>query len=146
MKIGTDFHWEMGHRLPEHPGGCRNVHGHSYVMRVTVEGEVQTNGMVIDFYDVKKIVQPLVDKLDHAFLCSESDTLMKNFLTRAKLKCVLVPFPTTAENIAHYFLEAIRPRLKKIKHLHKINVRVSETATSFAEAAEEIGEWRNLKI
>jgi len=146
MKIACDFHWEMGHRLPEHAGGCKNVHGHSYNMRVEIDGEVQRNGMVMDFFDIKKIVQPLVEKLDHSFLCSETDMLMKNFLAKAKMKCVLVPFQTTAENIARYFLDAIRPRLKKVKHLRRISVRVAETESSFAEAAEEIGEWRNLKI
>ncbi len=146
MKIACDFHWEMGHRLPDHTSGCQNVHGHSYTMRVVIEGEVQSNGMVMDFFDLKKIVQPLVEKLDHAFLCTETDKLMKSFLTKAKMKQVLVPFPTTVENIVRYFLDAVSARLRKTPHLHRISVRVHETASSFAELNEDIGEWRNLNM
>ena len=127
MKISCDFHWEMGHRLPAHPSGCKNVHGHSYTMRVVIEGDVQPNGMVMDFYDLKKIVEPVVGQLDHAFLCTESDALMKDFLANAKLKCVVVPFPSTVENIATYFLDMIRAGLQHIPHIHRISVRVNET-------------------
>jgi 6-pyruvoyltetrahydropterin/6-carboxytetrahydropterin synthase len=140
MKIACDFHWEMGHRLPEHTGGCKNVHGHSYKMNVEIEGDVQQSGMVMDFFDLKAVVQPLVDSLDHSFLCDESDKLMKNFLQEAKLKVVLVLFPTTAENIAKYFLSTIGRKLSVLKHISRITVRVSETATSYAEASANIGD------
>ncbi|HZV12405.1 MAG TPA: 6-pyruvoyl tetrahydropterin synthase family protein [Candidatus Kapabacteria bacterium] len=133
MRIACDFHWEMGHRLPEHFGACKNVHGHSYRMNVEVEGEVRPSGMVMDFFDLKKSVQPLVDKLDHSFLCDESDMLMKKFLQEAKLNIVLVPFPTTAENITKYFIEAIGEQLKAYRYISRITVRVSETASSYAE-------------
>ena len=68
--------------------------------------------MVMDFYDLKKIVEPVVGQLDHAFLCTESDALMKDFLANAKSKCVVVPFPSTVENIATYFLDMIRAGLR----------------------------------
>jgi len=50
MKIAKEFRWEMGHRLPEHTGLCRNIHGHSYRMVVEITGDVLANGMIIDFY------------------------------------------------------------------------------------------------
>jgi len=40
MKIAKEFKWEMGHRLPEHFGQCKNIHGHSYKMLVEFEGEI----------------------------------------------------------------------------------------------------------
>ena len=60
MKIAKEFHWEMGHRLPEHFGLCKNIHGHSYKMIVEFEGELDEQGMVIDFYDVEKIIAPII--------------------------------------------------------------------------------------
>ena len=41
MKIAKEFRWEMGHRLPEHFGLCKNIHGHSYKMIVEFEGELR---------------------------------------------------------------------------------------------------------
>ena len=55
MKIAKEFRWEMGHRLLEHKGKCYNLHGHSYKLLVEFGGEVEPNGMVMDYFDVKKI-------------------------------------------------------------------------------------------
>ena len=69
------FHFEAAHALNGYDGKCRNIHGHSYELRVTVKGMPLNepgnpkNGMVIDFHDLKQIVnQEVVDKLDHAFI------------------------------------------------------------------------------
>ena len=96
-RIAKDFRWEMAHRLPNHNGGCRNVHGHSYRMWVELTGEPDDQGMVIDYFDLKKMVDPLISEIDHAFLCDLSDTLIVNFLESSGLKAVYVDFPTTAE-------------------------------------------------
>ena len=61
MKIAKEFRWEMGHRLKFHKGKCINLHGHSYKMMVEFTGDVDENGMVLDYYDVKEIISPLVD-------------------------------------------------------------------------------------
>jgi 6-pyruvoyltetrahydropterin/6-carboxytetrahydropterin synthase len=66
MKIAKEFKWEMGHRLPEHFDKCKNIHGHSYKMIVELEGEILESGMVMDYYDLKKIINPIVEKLDHS--------------------------------------------------------------------------------
>src|SRR5437868_1916429 len=58
-RIAKDFRWEMAHRLPEHEGGCRNVHGHSYRMWVEISGEPQANGMVLDYFEISAIVDPM---------------------------------------------------------------------------------------
>lgn len=65
MKIAKEFHWEMGHCLPEHFGNCKNIHGHSYKMMVELEGTQDESGMIMDYYDLKKIVNPVIEKLDH---------------------------------------------------------------------------------
>src|SRR5256885_5275357 len=95
--IAKDFRWEMAHRLPFHEGGCRNVHGHSYQMWVELSGEPDPNGMVLDYFVLKQMVDPLVAEIDHSFLCDRADTLIVEFLEQSKLKGVYVDFPTTAE-------------------------------------------------
>ena len=132
-RIAKDFRWEMAHRLPFHEAGCRNVHGHSYRMTIELLGEPQQTGMVLDYLDLKKIVDPLVEEIDHAFLCDESDTLMRDFLLSSKLKVVFVRFPTTAENIARWFFERLSEIFMQMKNLTELRVRVEETERTSAE-------------
>ena len=73
MKIAKEYRWEMGHRLSFHDGKCVNFHGHSYKARITLEGERDENGLLVDFYDLDKIVGPLVESLDHSFALNAAD-------------------------------------------------------------------------
>lgn len=70
MKVRRRFDFEAAHRLPGHPGKCRDLHGHSYVLTVTVERPIDpASGMAIDFGDLKRVVsREVVDLLDHKFL------------------------------------------------------------------------------
>ncbi len=131
--IAKDFRWEMGHRLPFHNGLCKNIHGHSYKLRVELEGELDNNGMVIDFYDISTIVQPIIDKLDHAFICDEQDSVMIEFFLTNPMKTEVVPFVTTAENICNWLLEQIKEQLLQNPRIHRIAVRLHETERSYAE-------------
>ena len=137
--IAKDFHWEMGHRLPFHGGGCQNVHGHSYRMRVVVEGDLDENGMVIDYFDLKDVIDPIVDRVDHAFMVDESDAQMREFFDANPLRHVVVPFPTTAENITRWFLEQIVDRLRNYPNVGRISVRVHETERTYAEMEAGVG-------
>ena len=67
MRVRRSFEFESAHLLPNHAGKCRNLHGHSYLLEVTVERTVEPeSGMVIDFADLKMVVQrEVVDVLDH---------------------------------------------------------------------------------
>lgn len=134
FEIAKDFHWEMGHRLPFHEGGCRNVHGHSYRLRVVVTGLLDENGMVVDYFDLRRIIDPVVAQVDHSFLCDQSDKEMVEFLERHDMKRVLVPFPTTAENIASWLLNQAVEGLKEYSNLTSIAVRLHETVNTYAEA------------
>ena len=132
MKIAKEFHWEMGHRLPEHFGLCKNIHGHSYIMIVEFEGELDEQGMVIDFYDVEKIINPIIEKLDHAFMVKDDDKLTLEFLEKLDSKKVVVDFFATVENICKYISgKIIKSNLPK--NIKFINVRVYETAEDYAE-------------
>lgn len=70
MRVRRRFGFEAAHRLPRHPGACRELHGHSYVLVVTVDRPVdRTSGLAIDFGDVKQVVQARVlARLDHRSL------------------------------------------------------------------------------
>lgn len=137
VKVAQTFRWEMGHRLPHHSGGCRNLHGHSYKMVVELTGWPRNDGMVIDYYDIKSEIKPLVAALDHCFLCSADDELMAAFLKTVEMKTVYVDFPSTAENIALYFLAAIRSGLKHHENLRSVAVRVYETENEYAEVSAD---------
>lgn len=132
MKIAKEFRWEMGHRLPEHFGLCKNIHGHSYKMLVEFEGELDINGMIIDYYDVEKIINPIIEKLDHAFMVNKEDKLILDFLEKMNSKKIVVEFQSTAENICLYLLNEIR-KTSLPQNVNEIKVRVYETAYDYAE-------------
>lgn len=131
----------MGHRLPFHEAGCQNIHGHSYVLWVELRGIQDSNGMVMDYLDLKAIVQPIIDQLDHSFLCDERDDVMKQFFATNSMKVNYVSFTTTAENLARWIAESIVQRLRVFQtetglfasDLKNLVVRVQETVSSYAE-------------
>lgn len=132
MKISKEFKWEMGHRLPFHSGKCKNIHGHTYKMRVEIEGDLDQNGMVMDYYDVSSVISPLVDELDHSFIVKDNDSEVIEFLDKLNSKKVVVPFETTAENITLYMLQKIKENITSDR-IKKIKVRVYETEKTYAE-------------
>lgn len=143
-RIAKEFHWEMAHRLPYHTGGCQNVHGHSYKLWVELEGEPNKQGMVLDYLELKQVVAPLVDGLDHSFLCDRSDEVMMKFFAENPLKVVIVDFPTTAENIASHLIDEISSRLQEhitaenMQRLKTIRVRVQETERTYSEVSRSL--------
>ena len=132
MKIAKEFRWEMGHRLPEHFGLCKNIHGHSYKMIVEFEGELDKNQMVIDYYDVEKIINPVIEKLDHAFMVNIDDKIVIEFLEKMNSKKVVVGFNSTAENICNYLLSEIK-KSSLPSNISSVKVRVYETQFDYAE-------------
>lgn len=137
-KISKTFRWEMAHRLPFHEGGCRNIHGHSYSMTVELCGEPDRNGMVLDYFDLVSIVEPHIKEIDHAFLCDNTDVLVKDFLKSSGLKAVYVDFPTTAENIAGWFFSRLSEHFMMMKNIRELRIAVSETERTTAEVTGEI--------
>ncbi len=132
MKIAKEFRWEMGHRLSFHKGKCVNLHGHSYKLLVEFEGSLDENGMLMDYYDVKTAVAPIIEKLDHAFMVHEKDTEVINALSSINSNFVTVPYQPTAENICHYFLDKIQGAGLP-GNIKSIKVKVFETETTYAE-------------
>lgn len=132
MKIAKEFRWEMGHRLLCHKGKCFNLHGHSYKLLVEFTGGVENNGMVFDYFDVKNIVGPIVDELDHAFIISNKDTELLEAIKKLNSKHVVVDFESTAENLCHYFLKKIK-EADLPKNITDIMVKIFETENTYAE-------------
>ena len=137
------FHFEAAHALNGYDGKCRNIHGHSYELRVTVKGMPLNepgnpkNGMVIDFHDLKTIVnQEVVEKLDHSFIIGNN--MPKDFVEITKKnfdKVVELPYQPTTENMLADFAERIKVRLPQ--HVELYSVTLQETRDSIAEWREE---------
>ncbi|MBL7998906.1 MAG: 6-carboxytetrahydropterin synthase [Candidatus Kapabacteria bacterium] len=132
-RIAKDFRWEMGHRLPFHTGLCKNIHGHSYTLRVELEGTTDNNGMVMDFYDINAAVDPIVESLDHCFICDEDDSVMIEFFLTNPMKVTMVPFSTTAENICRWLCETIWQEMQAHERINSITCRLHETERAYAQ-------------
>lgn len=132
MKIAKEFTWEMGHRLPFHEGKCKNLHGHSYKSMIELTGQPDSNGIVLDYYDVKKIVEPIFEELDHSFLVWDGDVELIDALQKLNSRMVVVNFQTTAENICLYLLDKIAV-VEFPANIKSVKVRVFETENTYAE-------------
>ena len=137
MKVAKEFRWEMGHRLPEHFGNCKNIHGHSYKMIVEFEGEMNKEEMIVDFYDVDKMIKPLIDKLDHAFMVNTHDKVVVEFLEKIKSKMLIVEFNSTVENICKFVLNEIK-KFELPKNIRSVSVKIYETNEDYAEESISI--------
>ena len=106
--ITRKLEFDAGHRIPDHRSQCRNLHGHRYVLEITLQGElVETEGapdrgMVMDFADVKALaMEHLVNKWDHAFIVYARDEVVRSFLEKmADHKTVVLDRIPTVENLA----------------------------------------------
>jgi len=142
IKIARIYHWEMSHRLPFHQGACKNIHGHSYSMWIEIFGKPDENGVILDFYELDKIVLPVVGQLDHSFICDGNDTVMSAFLQQNEFKHTIIPYPTTCENLSGYIADIFYPELQKFKNIIKFNIRLYETGDAFAEVEKVLSSTR----
>lgn len=140
IRITKQFSFETGHALYGYDGKCKNVHGHSYKLSVTVIGKpIQDSnnvkfGMVIDFGDLKKIVKSeIVDVFDHATVFNKNTPhveLAKELKDRDH-NVLLVDYQPTSEMMVIDFAKKIKTYLPKHIALHSL--KLQETDTSFAE-------------
>ncbi len=140
IRITKQFSFETGHALYGYDGKCRNVHGHSYKLFVTVIGTPITDttnvkyGMVIDFGDLKKIVkEEVVDVFDHATVFNKNTPhveLAKELSNRGH-NVILAGYQPTSENMIIDFAQKISLRLPENIKLHSL--KLQETETSYAE-------------
>ena len=140
IRLTKEFTFEAAHMLEGYDGLCREIHGHSYRLFVTIKGEPQGDeqspklGMVMDFGLLKRIVnEQIVERLDHSFM-------MRNTLTAEQVasdlgynfsKIVLTDYQPTCENMLADLAERLLGALPEDVELHSL--RLHETATSYAE-------------
>ena len=139
IRVTKSFTFEMAHALWNYDGPCRNIHGHSYQLNVTVYGKPSKDidntklGMVIDFSDLKRIVnQYVVNFFDHSVVISSRAS--QPDIERVEQmfeKFYVVDFQPTCENLVIDMAERIRTRLPAYVSL--FSLRLVETATSYAE-------------
>ena len=140
IRITKQFSFETGHALYGYDGKCRNVHGHTYKLSVTVIGTpISDNnnvkfGMVIDFGDLKRIVKSeIVDVFDHATVFNKNTPhveLAKELSDRGH-NVLLVDYQPTSEMMAIDFAEKIKKHLPE--NINLFSLKLQETDTSFAE-------------
>ena len=140
IRITKQFSFETGHALYGYDGKCKNVHGHSYKLSVTVIGSPISDtshvkyGMVIDFSDLKKIVkEEIVDHFDHATVFNKNTPhieLAEELKNRGH-HVILVDYQPTSENMVTDFAQKIKNRLPADIQLHSL--KLQETDSSFAE-------------
>ena len=140
IRITKQFSFETGHALYGYDGKCRNIHGHSYKLSVTVNGtpindtENVKYGMVIDFSDLKKIVkEEIVNEFDHATVFNKNTPhveLAKELKDRGH-HVLLVDYQPTSEMMVIDFAQKIINRLPNNIRLHSL--KLQETATCYAE-------------
>ncbi len=143
ISVTRRLEFDAGHRIPDHRSQCRNLHGHRYVLEITLTGDVvQTpgqsdTGMVMDFSDIKRIAKShVVDVWDHAFLVYEGDTVVRDFLAALPgHKTVVLDRIPTAENLAAIIFDLLAPHYQNAygPHLKLTRVRLYETPNCWAD-------------
>jgi 6-pyruvoyltetrahydropterin/6-carboxytetrahydropterin synthase len=139
IRISKEFTFDMAHALLGYDGLCKNIHGHSYTLVVTVIGlPLQDKsspkiGMLIDFKDLKHIIKKqIIDRFDHALvLNSDSPKDLVDILIKNYDKIILLDYQPTTENMIADMAGQIKDLLPG--NLELFSLRLRETPSSYAE-------------
>lgn len=138
VRITKEFSFDMAHALEGYNGLCKNIHGHTYHLRVTIAGKVKNeaghpeDGLVIDFSTLKAIVkQEILDKFDHAIVLMQGSGLLHSVNEKMNERLIVTPFQPSCENLLLHFVNLLKPLLPADVQL--IAARLDETPTSYAE-------------
>jgi 6-pyruvoyltetrahydropterin/6-carboxytetrahydropterin synthase len=141
IRLTKKFDFEMAHALKDYDGQCAHLHGHSYCLTVTVIGKPLTqtghpkNGMVMDFSDLKKIVnEEVITRCDHALMLNQSQQTEIPYSdnnTALWKKTIFVDYQPTSENMLIDFAQRIIKKLPENVKLHHLILH--ETPSSSAE-------------
>ncbi|ADR22708.1 6-carboxytetrahydropterin synthase QueD [Marivirga tractuosa] len=132
ISITKEFSFETAHRISNHPASCKHIHGHSYRLFVTVSAdEIQENDMIIDFKELKQIINEKVIKtFDHALVLKRNDENTK-LAQNIDSNIFWMEFEPTVERLLDYIRKQIQNSLAEPVFLKKL--KLYETATSFGE-------------
>ncbi|MFW5701279.1 MAG: 6-pyruvoyl trahydropterin synthase family protein [Cyclobacteriaceae bacterium] len=141
VRITKEFDFEMAHALWNYDGACKNIHGHSYKLMVTLKGHPNNDptspklGMLIDFKELKNLVNNLIIKrFDHALVINENaphDFIKNEGAKQMFDKIEILPFQPTCEKLISYFALQLMEKLPPNVNLHSL--RLYETSNSYAE-------------
>lgn len=116
IAITRKFEFEAAHKLDNHSGKCRYLHGHSYKLEITIKGEICSDGMIIDFSIFKEIIQTrIIVKLDHKYLNEIFD------------------FSPTVERMTEWIVKNLYNYFKDFLHVKLWRVKLWETSNCHAE-------------
>jgi len=133
LTVTKSVKFDAAHVLTNHQGLCKNLHGHTYRVEVSVVQPPESNeDMVIDFKDLKKLCEDVVlARFDHAFMydsTSAAESEIAAVVEKHGMRTAALPFRSTAENLARHFHEKLSPFVRGLNA-----VRVWETPDSCAE-------------
>ena len=135
MTVTKTVRFDAAHILTNHQGLCKNLHGHTYRVDISVAMDarpVEGSDMVIDFKDLKSIATATIcDRFDHAFIystASDGERDIASVVEKHGMRTVALPFRSTAENLAKHFFDLLAPQVPGLS-----SVKVWETADSSAE-------------
>jgi 6-pyruvoyltetrahydropterin/6-carboxytetrahydropterin synthase len=139
IRVTKKFTFDMAHALYGYDGPCKNIHGHTYILSITLKGIVlqnndhPKNGMVIDFTDFKKIiVENIIQVFDHSLvLNSNSPHGGLNEIRENFEKINYVPYQPSCENLLIDFFDRINSKFADDIKIN--NIKLEETPTSYAE-------------
>jgi 6-pyruvoyltetrahydropterin/6-carboxytetrahydropterin synthase len=140
IRVTKTFTFDMAHALFNHDGPCKNIHGHTYHLAVTLIGKAiqehghPKNGMIIDFADLKQIVhESVLSHFDHALvLNSLAPHPAIELLHQQYDKIILLPFQPSCENLILDIKNRIEPLFRHERYyLHSL--RLNETPSTYSE-------------
>ncbi|MCR5750348.1 MAG: 6-carboxytetrahydropterin synthase QueD [Kiritimatiellae bacterium] len=126
--------FDAAHVLTNHRGLCKNLHGHTYRVDISVAGD-ESDDMVMDFKELKSLATEVIcGRFDHAFIYntgSVGECEIAQLVERYGMRTVAIPFRSTAENLAKHFYDLLSERMQTRPVL--VSVKVWETVDSCAE-------------
>ena len=132
LRLTKEFRFEGAHALTGYDGKCRHIHGHSYILYVTVKGTPSNPD------GTKRIVnEGIIDRFDHALILRDTSPIAEE-IAGAYQRVLVVPFQPTCENLILHFADIIQKALPQGVSLHSL--RLHETATSYVEWFESDNE------
>lgn len=147
VRVTKEITFDCAHMLSGHEALCKNLHGHTYKVQVTVSGDTivgdSSNEMVIDFKHLKQaITEVITNKFDHAVIFSSeshrnsAEQQLLEWAQSNELRHYVMPCRTTAENMALFFRQKIYDYLVEtleLSNIKSVSIKVYETPTSYAE-------------
>lgn len=140
MKVTKEVTFDSAHMLSNYGGKCRNLHGHTYKLQVSVEGPIAAEGneeyMVTDFNNLKSVLNTVTECFDHAIIFSddhlrgEAENALLEWAQKYSMNYIILPgAKSTSEYIASY----IKAQVEYAYPTKSVSVKLWETPTSFAE-------------